>query len=85
MCQCPREIPSGRVAEACCGPRLVIAQTVSVVVLPLICPTRSRRHTCFTPGRSRYPDNRAVVRILRVSTRPCLLSRTSSWASSYGL
>jgi hypothetical protein len=41
----------------------VTAQTVSVVSLPWERRTRSSRHTCFTPGQSRYPVSRVVVRI----------------------
>src|SRR5262249_1157898 len=44
--------------------------------------SRSIRHTCPSPGQSRYVLSRVVVMIRRTSTRPCPLSRLLAWSSS---
>jgi hypothetical protein len=82
MSQWPREIARGLPAQARSRPKLVAAQTVSVVVLPLTRRVRSSRQTCFTPGQSRYPVSRVAARIRRASTRPWSLPWASARSSS---
>src|SRR3954451_7357825 len=86
MPQCSRDSSSRRAAPAVSAARLVIAYTVSWLVLPRTTRARVRRHTCARPGQdgARCSASVAVTSNRRVSIRPWPVSIVSVCRRSGG-